>query len=294
MKKINVIVNVLLFLLIVSLVGCARNIQLDIEEDKIDFESMRIPFELKNENIIEEEFEYDSSYLNKSKKVIEYSLQNEMLSSPLYFGYIEGVGYYDGTKKTMYIIEYNSKIVVEFGGEYIDANAFDWKDAILMIDLDKSDFYIEMFLNIENVIENSLYRIGINDFIHMGYTGDLPKFDIENNRIYSERSYIPFIEEKVLTGYYEIIDNKLTSINIYTTNESYAELSKNVYTIKRPIYIWEDEYGFVGGNRMIESGEKIKIIEILYELDSILYWDIKVERENGEVVIVTTMVGNRT
>ncbi|MBR4110284.1 MAG: hypothetical protein IKK43_01165 [Clostridia bacterium] len=319
MKKTKIVVGVLSLIMAFTLIGCGNNDknQTDVENNneiiisgenndenleqsetgvKIA-EELKIPFELKEENIVEENFEYEYHYFNKSKKIIEYSLEHEMLNGPIYFGRSEGIYEERGDKHTVYFIEYNNEIVATYEDEDKEPNAFNWKEAILLMDLNENDDYIEM-----NVY-SACYRIGKNEFIHMGYiSGELINFDKEKNRICSTDSYIGFIEEKVLTNYYEIVDNKLVhvckfedgrvSVTDWEHEGDFSELSKNEYTVAVPVYIWdlEEDATSSTGYKMLEVGEKIKILEI-----KDLFWgDAKVQRANGEIVDVTMVIGNRT
>ncbi len=108
---------------------------------------------------------------------------------------------------------------------------------------------------------------------------------------------IGFIEEKVLTNYYEIVDNKLVhvckfedgrvSVTDWEHEGDFSELSKIEYTVANPLYFWDSEYD---GYKMLEIGEKIKILEIA----DLYFGDAKVQRANGEIVDVTMQVAGRT
>lgn len=324
MKKTKIIVGVLSLIMAFTLIGCGNNNKnktgiennneiiisgennnenLEQSETKIKtLEELKIPFELKEENIVEENFEYDyDGYFNTSTKTIEYSLDHEKLKGPIYFGRLDGVDKTFGNELRAYFIEYDDQIVATYGqGFYLN----DWKDAISVLDFNDRDYYIELEIAMEEMEwwVHDFYRISVDDFIEMGnIPAGVLNIDTQNDKVYSNKSYIPFIEEKVLTNYYQIDDNKFVRICEFedgkvsvTAGEytgDFSEISKNEYTVAVPVYIWYEEDSTSSTEyKMLEVGEKIKILE----LNNLSFGDAKVQRANGEIVNVTTQVAGRT
>lgn len=328
MKKTKIVVGVLSLIMAFNLVGCGNdsenkigienNNEIIISGENNDenleqsetgvktAEELKIPFELKEENIVEENFEYDYDvYFNISTKMIEYSLEHEKLNGPIYFGYLEGFQ----TDHKAYFIEYNNQIVATYDGYLYDMVNFKdimatWKDAVSVLDFNEKDEFIEIEISMMEMdwMVYDFYRISKDEFINMGsFRGGLMGIDLENNRIYTGSSYLRFIEEKVLTNYYEIVDNKLVhvckfedgrvSVTDWEHEGDFSELSKNEYTVATPVFFWDEKDSTTSsGYKELEIGEKIKILEI----NDVYFEDAKVQRANGEIVDVTMQVAGRT
>ena len=315
MRKIYI--EILFVILLVLLVACTNENNVNIkdlnfdngikdeiiinkEEENIDKKQylydLEINYELKEENKIEEDFEYTRyEKTNKYRKIIEYSFEVE--NEIVYLGRLEKNN--SEYPEMIHFLEYNGKMI-DFYIDYVTVDRQKvWKDFVFVIDLDESDLHKEIVIwKLEDPIEYStleFYRIIDDQIISMGKM-EHRGFYKADNKLYNYYSDIFWIEEEVITNYYEIKENKiihtykfLDGRNSFTTEEQEADLSeliKNEYTINYddwPIInleSWDDNEWMY--KEVLKNGTKIKIIE----LKSLFTVSAKIEKENGESIII--------
>ena len=183
-----------------------------------------------------------------------------------------------------YIKDLNSNKIYQASGSY----DHDFKDRldnynISICDFNKTDEDIQLIIdwnyNPADGQSSTLYDINSKGFYDLGI---MPYYSfITNDGRFG--SYIWWLNEKVISNYYEVQDGKLIRYvcspdqkDIFTVNEQSINIIKNS----------KGEYLSSAG--MLTPGEKIHIVSVI---DDGFWSDYMVQRENGEVVIVGQVAG---